>query len=171
MKFGFVTCLQDHISLSDKFDTWLCTSECTWLWLNRQSFYHYWKQQLVPTDRYLPIHRGNWLAPLIGLPTDIWTHSFMNNFGRVILVVRDTLSQLHHVVALNNPYRPAEQDSNLTQWHTKVNVQVEPLLPGQSTKLHFSSPSTILYLTVWMLCHKPLNLLKKYWKELTNKIF
>ena len=50
--FGFVTCLQNHISLSDECDTPLSTSECFWLRLNRQSFYHYRKRQLVPTDRY-----------------------------------------------------------------------------------------------------------------------
>ena len=50
--FGFVTCLQSHISLSDECDTPLSTSECFWLRLNRQSFYHYRKRQLVPTDRY-----------------------------------------------------------------------------------------------------------------------
>ena len=50
--FGFVTCLQNHISLSDECDTLLSTSECFWLRLNRQSFYHYRKRQLVPTDRY-----------------------------------------------------------------------------------------------------------------------
>ena len=50
--FGFVTCLQNHISFTDKCDTPLSTSECIWLRLNRQSFCHYQKQQLVPTDRY-----------------------------------------------------------------------------------------------------------------------
>ena len=50
--FGFLTCLQNHISLSDKCDTPLSTSECIWLRLNRQSFNHYRKRQLVPTDRY-----------------------------------------------------------------------------------------------------------------------
>ena len=50
--FGFVTCLQNHISLSDECDNPLSTSECFWLRLYRQSFYHYRKRQLVPTDRY-----------------------------------------------------------------------------------------------------------------------
>ena len=50
--FGFVTCLQNHIFFTDKCDTPLSTSECIWLRLNRQSFYHYQKQQLVPTDGY-----------------------------------------------------------------------------------------------------------------------
>ena len=30
----------------------LSTSEWPWLRLNRQSFYRYWKQQIVPTDGY-----------------------------------------------------------------------------------------------------------------------
>ena len=62
MKFGFVTCLQDHISLSDKFDSWLFTSEWPRLRLDQQSYYRYRKRQLVPTDWYRFWYIGKLIA-------------------------------------------------------------------------------------------------------------
>ena len=54
---SFITLFHDtfagsHYSLAHKYDTRLSTSEGIWLWLNRQSFYHHQKWQLVPTDQY-----------------------------------------------------------------------------------------------------------------------
>lgn len=77
--FGFVKCLQNHISSSDECDTQLSTSERIWLWVNWQSFYHYWKWQLVPTNNWYPFQSIEKLIGsiflLIRFPTDIWMHS------------------------------------------------------------------------------------------------
>lgn len=76
--FGLVTCLQNHISSSDKCDTQLSTSERIWLRLNWQSFYHYWKWQLVPTNNWYPFQSIEKLIGsiflLIRFPTHIWMH-------------------------------------------------------------------------------------------------
>ena len=77
--FGFVTCLQNHISLSDECDTPLSTSECFWLRLNRQSFYHYRKRQLVPTDRY----RFRSIGKLIGsVSHDRFAYRYLDAFPK-----------------------------------------------------------------------------------------
>ena len=78
--FGFVTCLQNHISLSDECDTPLSTSECFWLRLNRQSFYHYRKRQLVPTDRY----RFRSIGKLIGsVSHDRVAYRYLDAFPKI----------------------------------------------------------------------------------------
>ena len=82
--FGFVTCLQNHISLSDECDTSLSTSECFWLRLNWQSFYLYRKRQLVPTDRY----RFRSIGKLIGsVSHDRVAYRYLDAFPNVFYIM------------------------------------------------------------------------------------
>ena len=80
MKFGFVTRLQDHISLSDNLIPDY-SHYSPQLRLNQQSFYRYRKRQLVPTDRY----RGRYIGKLIGsVSVDRVAYRYLDAFPYMI---------------------------------------------------------------------------------------